>query len=104
MNKSGAYLQEHISGEVSLSRSVRESASRDGSVLKLKPEMVIYPKHTNDIRKIARFSWQLAERGHTLPITARGLGSDVTGAALSSGIVLSLPTHFNKIFEFEPKQ
>ena len=104
MNKIGAYLQEHISGEVSLSRDVRESASRDGSVLKLKPEMVIYPKHTNDIRKVARFVWQLAERGHTLPITTRGLGSDATGAALGTGIILSLPTHMNRIFEYDPKQ
>lgn len=104
MSKIGAYLQEHISGEVSLSRDVRERASRDGSVLKLKPEMVIYPKNTNDIRKVARFSWQLAERGHILPITARGLGSDLTGAAIGSGIVLSLSAHMNRIFEYEPKQ
>lgn len=104
MSKIGAYLQEHISGEVSLSREVRESASRDGSVLKIKPEMVIYPKHTNDIRKIARFSWQLAERGHILPITARGLGTDTTGAAIGSGILLSLPAHMNRIFEYDPKQ
>ena len=104
MSKIGAYLQEHISGEVSLSRDVRESMSRDGSVLKVKPEMVVYPKNTNDIRKVARFSWQLAERGHILPITARGAGGDQTGAAIGSGIVLSMPAHMHKIFEYEPKQ
>lgn len=104
MSKIGAYLQEHISGEVSLSRDVRESMSRDGSVLKVKPEMVIYPKNTNDIRKVARFSWQLAERGHILPITARGAGTDLTGAAIGTGIILSLTAHMNRIFEFEPKQ
>lgn len=104
MSKIGAYLQEHISGEVSLSRDVRESVSRDGSVLKVKPEMVVYPKNTNDIRKVARFSWQLAERGHTLPITARGGGSDLTGAAIGPGIILSFPAHMNRIFEYEPKQ
>jgi len=104
MSKIGAYLQEHISGEVSLSRDVRESVSRDSSVLKLRPEMVIYPKHTNDIRKVARFSWQLAERGHILPITARGLGGDVTGAAIGTGIVLSFPAHMDRIFEYDPKQ
>lgn len=104
MSKIGVYLQEHISGEVSLSRDVRESMSRDGSILKVKPEMVIYPKNTNDIRKVARFSWQLAERGHVLPITARGAGTDLTGAAIGSGIILSLTAHMNRIFEFEPKQ
>ncbi len=104
MSKIGAYLQEHIAGEVSLSRSVRESMSRDGSVLKMMPEMVIYPSDTSDIRKTARFSWQLAERGHVLPITARGAGSDLTGAAIGGGVVLSLTAHMNRIFEYEPKQ
>lgn len=104
MSKIGAYLQEHISGEVSLSRDVRERMSRDGSLLKLKPEMVVYPRNTNDIRKVARFTWQLAERGHILPITARGGGGDLTGAAIGTGIILSFPAHMNGIFEYEPKQ
>ena len=42
MSKIGAYLQEHISGEVSLSRAVRESMSRDGSLLKIKPERIFH--------------------------------------------------------------
>jgi len=36
--------------------------SIDTGVLKIVPEMVIYPRSTNDIRKVARFAWQLAER------------------------------------------
>ena len=104
MTEIGTYLQEHVSGEVSLSPAIREAMSRDGSALKLKPELVVYPKSTSDIRKIARFSWQLAERGHVLPITPRGLGSDQTGAAIGTGIILSFPAHMNKIFEYDAKQ
>lgn len=104
MTEIGAYLQEHVSGEVSLSPNIRDAMSRDGSALKLRPEIVVYPKNTSDIRKIARFSWQLAERGHVLPITPRGLGSDQTGAAIGTGIILSFPAHMNRIFEYDPKQ
>lgn len=104
MSKVSTYLQEHILGEVSLSPSVREAMSRDASVLKAMPEMVVYPMVTNDIRKVMRFAWQLAERGHVLPVTARGGGSDQTGAAIGSGIVLSLPAHMNQVFEYEPKR
>lgn len=104
MSKIGAYLQEHIAGEVSLSPQVREAVSRDGSPLKLKPEMVIYPKTIDDIRKVARFSWQLAERGNVLPLTVRGGGSDQTGAAIGSGIILMTTAYMNQIFEYEPKR
>lgn len=104
MNKVASYLQEHISGEVSVSERVREHFSTDGSVLTIKPSMAVYPRTTNDVRKVARFSWQLAERGHNLPMTARGNGTDLTGAALGTGVILSFPTHMNKILELDTKQ
>lgn len=104
MNKVASYLQGHISGEVSVSDRVRDHFSTDGSILTIKPSMVVYPRTTNDVRKVARFSWQLAERGHVLPMTARGNGTDLTGAALGTGVVLSFPTHMNKILELDTKQ
>jgi FAD/FMN-containing dehydrogenase len=103
MSKVASYLQEHISGEVSVNPYVLDAMSRDGSFLQATPELVVYPRTTNDVRKIARFSWQLAERGHTLAITARGGGSDQTGAAIGSGLILSFPAHMNTIFEYEPR-
>ena len=82
MSKVAAYLQEHILGEVTTNPAILDAMSRDGGVLHLMPEMVIYPRVTNDIRKVARFAWQLAEKGHVLPVTVRGAGSDTTGAAI----------------------
>jgi len=104
MSKVAAYLQEHIQGRVSTNTAVLKAASIDGSILTFTPEMVIYPKITNDIRKVARFSWQLAEKGHILPLTARGYGNDQTGAAIGAGAVIILPTYMNSVFEFDPKQ
>ena len=104
MSKIAAYLQEHILGEVSTNAAVLKSLSHDGSVLEIMPEMVVYPRVTNDIRKVARFAWQLAEKGHVLPLTARGNGGDQTGAAIGKGVIISLPAHMNRIFEFDAKQ
>ena len=104
MNKVASYLQEHIQGRVSTNTAVLQAASTDGSLLTVVPEMVIYPKVTSDIRKIARFAWQLAEKGHTLSLTPRGYGGDQTGAAIGKGAVIILPAFMNKIFEFDNKQ
>lgn len=104
MSKVAEYLQGHISGEVSTRADVREAMSMDASPLRVIPEMVAYPRSTNDVRKIARFSWQLAEQGHILPITARGGGTDQTGAAISNGVSMVMTAHMNRIFEYEPKQ
>jgi FAD/FMN-containing dehydrogenase len=97
MNKIAVYLNEHLLGEVTSSKAMRRRYSRDGSVLTITPEIIAFPRITNDIRKVARFSWQLAEKGHPLGLTIRGMGSDTTGAAIGKGMVLSTSAHLNKI-------
>ena len=97
MNKIAMYLNEHLLGEVTSSKAMRRRYSRDGSVLNITPEIIAFPRITNDIRKVARFSWQLAEKGHPLGLTIRGMGTDPTGAAIGKGMVLSTAAHLNNI-------
>jgi len=103
MSKVAQYLQEHLLGEVTSSAEVRKSFSTDASVLQIMPSVVVYPRDENDVRKTARFTWQLAERGRSLPITARGAGTDQSGAALGSGIMLSLTAHMNHVVVLDSK-
>lgn len=104
MSKVSNYLNEHIQGEVTTNAAVRQSLATDASVLTITPEMVVYPRTTNDIRKVARFTNQLAEKGHVLPITVRGGGTDQTGAAIGRGIIVSTIAHLGTIFEVDARQ
>lgn len=101
MNKVAHYLQEHLLGEVSTSVDARKYFSTDSSVFAVIPMLVAYPKNENDVRKIARFTWQLAERGRVIPITARGKGTDQAGAAIGKGIMVVFPAHMHKIIEYD---
>ena len=103
MSKITQYLNEHVLGEVTNNEAVCDRFSRDGSVLSIKPELIVHPRVTNDIRKVARFSWQLAEKGHVLPLTARGGGSDKTGASIGKGIIINTLAHLNNIIFINPK-
>jgi FAD/FMN-containing dehydrogenase len=104
MSKIADYLQEHLVGEVTDSMEVRRYFSRDASILEIMPSVVVYPANENDVRKIARFSWQLAQRNKLLPITARGGGTDTSGAAIGSGVMLSFTAHMNRILALDPKK
>lgn len=104
MNKVAAYLSEHILGEVSTDARLIKTYSRDGGLLEMSPEMVVFPRQTNDIRKIARFSWQLADKNHKLPITARGHGMSTNGSAIGKGVMLSTIRYMNQVFEYDAKQ
>lgn len=104
MSKVAQYLNEHLLGEVTTNDHVRQLFSTDASVLTILPDMVVFPRSTSDLRKVARFSWQLAEKGHKLPITVRGGGTDQTGAAIGSGVIVNTSAHLDTIFELDAKQ
>jgi FAD/FMN-containing dehydrogenase len=104
VGKVAQYLQEHLLGEVTDSPEARKQFAQDASILRIAPAIVVYPRDENDVRKTMRFSWQLAERGRGLPITARGGGSDTSGAAIGSGILLVFTAHMNRILELDQKK
>lgn len=103
MNKLGQYLQEHVTGEVTSSADARQYFATDASIFTLTPSLVVYPRNESDVRKTARFTWQLAERGRVVPITARGGGTDQSGAAIGSGIIMAFPAHMNRVLELDSK-
>lgn len=103
MSKVAHYLQEHLMGEVMTSADARRFFATDASVLSVTPAVIVYPRNEGDVRKTARFTWQLAERGRVIPITARGAGTDLGGAALGSGIIMAFPAHMHRILELDSK-
>lgn len=103
MNKIATYLNEHLIGEATGAKSIRKKYSTDGSILTMTPELVVFPVVTNDVRKVARFTWQLAEKGHPIGVTIQGFGSDTTGGAVGKGVLVRTGLHLNQILNFLPK-
>ncbi len=103
MSKIGHYLQQHVVGEVLTTADARRYFSTDASIFSVTPSTIVYPRNENDVRKLTRFTWQLAERGRIVPLTARGSGTDQSGAAIGPGIVLVFPAHMNRIVELDGK-
>ncbi len=104
MSKVSEYLNRHLQGEVTNNDNVRRRFSTDGSLLTITPDMVVFPRSTSDLRKVARFSWQLAEKGRKLSITPRGGGSDQTGGAIGDGAIVDMRAHMDAILEVDEKQ
>lgn len=103
MSKVAHYLQEHVLGEVMTSSDMRRYFATDGSVFSILPSVILYPRNENDVRKTTRFTWQLAERGRVIPVTARGFGTNQAGAALGEGIIAVFPTHMHRILDLDSK-
>lgn len=101
MSNLAEHLRKHLRGEVLDTKAALDYFATDGSVFTLKPRVIVYPRDLSDIRKVAKFCWQLAERGKKLPITARGKGTDQGGGALGPGVMMVMPTHMNKLLDLD---
>lgn len=100
MSKLAEYLNRHILGNVFDRPSIREAYATDRSILRITPRLVAVPETTNDIRKLLRFTNQLASREFELPVTVRGSGLDKTGASIGSGLIISTE-NLNQIEEID---
>lgn len=104
MGKVAEYLRSHLDGEITDASDVRDHFSSDGGLFKITPEAVAYPLSEQDIRKVLRFGWQLAEKGRKVSVTSRGLGSDWSGGAVGDSVVVATTTHMNKILELDSRK
>ena len=91
------YLQKHLDGEVLVGDDVLAAFSRDAGLLSRQPRAVVYARHIRDVRRCLLFLSQLAAKGGVMPLTVRGAGSDLSGAAVGSGIVLVMPAYMNRL-------
>ncbi len=90
MSKLAEYLNRHTIGNVFDRPSICQKYATDRSILEIMPRLVAVPESTDDIRKLLRFSDQLANRDFSLPVTVRGTGLDKTGASIGEGMIISM--------------
>ena len=103
MNRIAIYLNQHIDGVVYSAPNVLEHYSTDRSLLKFHPRIVAVPANTNDIRRLVKFSNQLAAKKISLPITVRGAGYSKTGSSIGNGLIISTEK-LNHIQEIDVRQ
>lgn len=93
-------LQKLILGEVDDSPAVREAYSRDASLFVVKPQVVVYPRNAEDIEKLVQFVAGEARQGnHTINLTPRSGGTDMSGGPLGNSIIVDVTRHLNRLLE-----
>jgi len=87
-----------ISGEVLLDAASLKTYSTDMSHYSVKPQMVAIPENEDDIAKIVAYAKQ-----ESMPLTPRGAGSNQSGSAVGSGIIV-LFSKMNAIIKREGRR
>lgn len=97
-----ALAETGFAGEISTRLADRTVLATDNSIYQRLPQAVVFPKHAEDVQRLARLVDQPAHRG--IALTARGGGTGTNGQSLTDGIVVDLSRHMNHILSIDPAQ
>jgi len=90
-------LKTIIKGEIITDAKSREFYSHDASIYELVPDAVLAPKDSKDIQNLVKFVNKNKRLHPTLSITPRSAGTDMSGGAIGSSLVIDMTKHFSQI-------
>ncbi len=92
-------LRAVIAGEVDDSKETRDKFSRDASLFRVLPELVVKPKNAHDVAALVKKVTELKETDPYVSLTPRAAGTDMSGGPLTSSIVVDMQAHMNRMLE-----
>lgn len=84
-------------GGIDDSASARDFYSHDASLFEIRPELVVFPKDSGDVKTLVRTVIKEKSGNPGLSITARSAGTDMSGGAINDSIIVDFTKHINKI-------
>jgi FAD/FMN-containing dehydrogenase len=92
-------IKQFLHGDVATDDATIAKFSRDYSIFKVKPQVVVFPKDIDDLKNLVQFVTKKKEAGENISLTGRSAGTDMTGGPLTQSIVVSFTKYFNHIIE-----
>lgn len=90
-------IQSFFKGEVQDDEKTLDTFSRDASLFQVQPKLVVFPKDTEDIKKLVSYVSEHKASDPTLSITGRSAGSCMSGGSLNESIILDFTKHIKGI-------
>ena len=86
-----------LKGEVADDNETLERYSKDASLFKVRPKLVVFPKNSEDLKALVK--WLGEKKGES--VTVRAAGTDMSGGPLTGSIVADVSKYFTKIGEIK---
>jgi FAD/FMN-containing dehydrogenase len=89
-------LENLIDGDVRDDHETLEAHSKDTSLFQVWPQLVVYPKGVEDVKKLVRYVTDHKSEHPDLSLTGRSAGTDMSGGPLSESIILDFTHYFRR--------
>lgn len=91
-----------VAGDVIDDDETLTQFSHDASLFELQPQVVVVPKHSRDIASVVSYATQHTTRDQPISVTVRSAGTDMSGGAINTSIILHMTPYLNQILETSP--
>jgi len=90
-------IQSIIKGEVLDDQQTLNTYSKDASIFIIKPQLVVFPKDSEDIKALVKYINENPEQN--LSLTPRAAATCMSGGPLNDSIILDMTKYFNSVLE-----
>ncbi|MDR5903548.1 FAD-binding and (Fe-S)-binding domain-containing protein [Halomonas icarae] len=94
-----ALMAAGFEGELAPDYAARTVLATDNSIYQRMPQAVLYPRHGEDLQRIAHLAGQVEHR--RVVLTPRGGGTGTNGQSLTDGLVVDVSRHMNQILDID---
>jgi len=94
-------IQNFFKGDVEDSEEALLKYSHDASILEIRPEIVLFPKDSEDVENLMKWVSENKEKYPNLAITARCAGTCMSGGSIGESIILDFTRYMNQIIDFK---
>src|SRR3989344_5848563 len=90
-------IQSIIKGEKLDDQQTLNTYSKDESIFIIKPQLVLFPKDSEDIKALVKYINENPEQN--LSLTPRAAATCMSGGPLNDSIILDMTKYFNSVLE-----
>ena len=90
-------LKKLIKGDVLTDEKTLFEYSHDASLFEVKPQVVVFPKDTEDLKALVKFVAENKKNNPTLSLTGRSAGTDMSGGSINDSILVAFQKYFNHV-------
>lgn len=101
-------LKTLFKGDIDVTAQTLDTYSHDASLFEVRPQVVVYPKDTADIKALVKWVNEqnvktgADSKGPLFSITPRAAGTDMSGGAIGHSIIMDTTRFMNQIKEVTP--
>jgi len=92
-------IEQVIKGELADSEDFKDFYSHDASMFEIRPQLVVAPLDSSDLQNLVKYVADNKKSHHSLSLTMRSGGTDMSGGAINDSIIVDMSKHFSVIHE-----